>query len=66
MAIQTVFQRYELKYLLTQERKEAVLRDMEPYPGHQSDKWKRRCGLIIRSPGFSCCRQFQWRFPMPR
>lgn len=31
MAIQTVFQRYELKYLLTQEQKEAVLRDMEPY-----------------------------------
>ena len=31
MAIQTVFQRYELKYLLTQEQKEAVLRAMEPY-----------------------------------
>ena len=31
MEIQTVFQRYELKYLLTQEQKEAVLRDMEPY-----------------------------------
>ena len=31
MAIQTVFQRYELKYLLTQEQKEAVLRAMQPY-----------------------------------
>ena len=31
MAIQTVFQRYELKYLLTQEQKEAVLRAMEQY-----------------------------------
>lgn len=31
MAIQTVFQRYELKYLLTLEQKEAVLRAMEPY-----------------------------------
>ena len=31
MAIQTVFQRYELKYLLTLEQKKAVLRAMEPH-----------------------------------
>lgn len=31
MAIQTVFKRYELKYMLTQEQKEKVLRAMEPY-----------------------------------
>ena len=31
MAIQTVFQRYELKYLLTLPQKEAVLRAMGPY-----------------------------------
>ncbi len=31
MAIQTVFKRYELKYLLTEEQKEKVLQAMEPY-----------------------------------
>lgn len=31
MAIQTVFKRYELKYMLTTEQKEKVLRAMEPY-----------------------------------
>ena len=31
MPFQTVFQRYELKYLLTQEQKETVLRAMRPY-----------------------------------
>ena len=30
-AIQTVFQRYELKYMLTQAQKETILRAMEPY-----------------------------------
>ncbi len=31
MAFQTVFKRYELKYLLTKEQKEKILRAMEPY-----------------------------------
>ena len=31
MAYQSVFKRYELKYLLSQEQKQAVLRAMEPY-----------------------------------
>ena len=31
MPFQTVFQRYELKYLLTQEQKETVLMAMQPY-----------------------------------
>ncbi|MGN1081605.1 MAG: polyphosphate polymerase domain-containing protein [Acutalibacteraceae bacterium] len=31
MAIQTVFERYELKYMLTLEQKEKVLRAMQPY-----------------------------------
>ncbi len=31
MAIQTTFQRYELKYLLTQEQKQAVLQAMQPH-----------------------------------
>ena len=31
MAFQTVFKRYELKYLLTPQQKEAVLRAMQPY-----------------------------------
>lgn len=31
MAFQTVFKRYELKYLLTEKQKELVLRAMEPY-----------------------------------
>ena len=31
MAVQTVFKRYELKYLLTQAQKETVLRAMQPY-----------------------------------
>ena len=31
MAFQTVFKRYELKYLLTKEQKEKVLQAMEPY-----------------------------------
>ena len=31
MPFQTVFQRYELKYLLSQEQKETVLRAMQPY-----------------------------------
>ena len=31
MAYETVFQRYELKYLLTREQRQAVLRAMEPY-----------------------------------
>ena len=31
MAFQTVFKRYELKYLLTERQKEKVLLAMEPY-----------------------------------
>ena len=31
MGFQTVFQRYELKYMLTLEQKEKILRAMEPY-----------------------------------
>ena len=31
MAVQTVFKRYELKYLLTLAQKETVLKAMEPY-----------------------------------
>lgn len=31
MAFQTVFKRYELKYMLTQEQKDKVLQAMEPY-----------------------------------
>lgn len=31
MAFQTVFKRYELKYILTQEQKEEILKAMEPY-----------------------------------
>ena len=31
MAFQTVFKRYELKYLITKEQKEAILSDVEPY-----------------------------------
>lgn len=31
MAVQTVFQRYEMKYLLTQAQREAVLRALEPH-----------------------------------
>ena len=31
MAYQSVFQRYELKYLLTRQQQEAVLREIEPY-----------------------------------
>ena len=31
MAVQTVFKRYELKYLLTKAQKETVLRAMQPY-----------------------------------
>ena len=31
MAVQTVFKRYELKYLLTQVQKETVLKAMQPY-----------------------------------
>ncbi|MDD6212393.1 MAG: polyphosphate polymerase domain-containing protein [Clostridiales bacterium] len=31
MAYQTVFQRYELKYILTKEQKETILKAMEPY-----------------------------------
>ena len=30
MAVKTVFQRYEMKYLLTQAQREAVLRALEP------------------------------------
>ena len=31
MAYQAVFQRYELKYMLTREQKKRVLEAMEPY-----------------------------------
>ena len=31
MAFQTVFKRYELKYMLTPEQKEKVLAAMKPY-----------------------------------
>ena len=31
MAVQTVFKRYELKYLLTMAQKETVLKAMQPY-----------------------------------
>ena len=31
MGFQTVFKRYEIKYMLTQEQKQKVLQAMEPY-----------------------------------
>lgn len=31
MAFQTVFERYELKYILTTEQKKKILNAMEPY-----------------------------------
>ena len=31
MAFQTVFKRYELKYMITREQKDRILRAMEPY-----------------------------------
>ena len=31
MAFQTVFKRYELKYMLTVQQKDIILRAMEPY-----------------------------------
>ena len=31
MSFQTVFQRYEMKYLLSMEQKERLLQAMEPY-----------------------------------
>lgn len=39
MAFQTVFKRYELKYMVTQEQKEKILKAMEPYM--QLDKYGR-------------------------
>ena len=39
MPFQTVFKRYELKYLLTPEQKEKVLAAMQPYM--QLDKYGR-------------------------
>ena len=39
MAYQSVFRRYELKYLLTQAQKQTILRGMEPYM--QLDKYGR-------------------------
>ncbi len=39
MTFQTVFKRYELKYMLTTEQKEIVLNEIEPYM--QLDKYKR-------------------------
>ena len=44
MAFQTVFKRYELKYLLTQQQKQAVLAAMEPYM--QLDQYGR---TVIRN-----------------
>lgn len=44
MAFQAVFKRYELKYLLTQQQKQAVLAAMEPYM--QLDKYGR---TVIRN-----------------
>ena len=41
MAVQTVFQRYEMKYLLTPEQKETVLRAMQPYM--EPDRYGRTC-----------------------
>ena len=50
MAVQTVFQRYEMKYLLTQAQREAVLRALEPHmaldptaaPSSATSTWTRR------------------------
>ena len=39
MAFQTIFKRYEMKYLLTEEQKEKILAAMEPYM--QLDKYGR-------------------------
>ena len=39
MAFQTVFKRYELKYMLTLEQKEKILEAMSPYM--QLDKYER-------------------------
>ena len=36
MAFQTVFKRYELKYILTREQKEIILDAMSPYMKHDS------------------------------
>lgn len=41
MAFQTVFKRYELKYMLTEEQKEKVMRAMEPHMA--LDEYGRSC-----------------------
>ncbi len=46
MAYQSVFKRYELKYLLTQEQKERVLEAMAPYM--ELDKYGRT-NILVKS-----------------
>ena len=48
MSFQTVFQRYELKYLLTQEQKKKILQAMAPYM--ELDQYGRRSAIFISTP----------------
>ena len=50
MAYQAVFKRYELKYLLTPEQKEHVLRAMEPHM--QLDKYGDSMYFVWRQLAF--------------
>lgn len=57
MKYQDIFQRYELKYLITREQKELLLRAMEPYM--QQDRFGRSfiCNLYFDTPDYTLIRR---------
>lgn len=57
MKYQDIFQRYELKYLITKEQKELLLRAMEPYM--QPDRFGRSfiCNLYFDTPDYTLIRR---------
>ena len=66
MPFQTVFKRYELKYLLTQAQKETVLKAMQPYM--KLDKYGRTTirNLYYDTDTYLLCNRFdRWLLCAP-
>ena len=57
MTYETVFQRYELKYLLTREQRQAVLRAMEPYMRPDPHSKTTICNLYFDTADYRLIRR---------
>ena len=57
MAYQTVFKRYELKYLLTKEQKETIMRAMKPYMDLDQSGRTTICNIYLDTDNYRLIRR---------